>query len=147
MLNQSISESRLLTRCRIFYVFYLMECDVYYSKHPPYQGTGDRCSRNEIAAGTAHDFSVLAMSTTLCGTINLFVAGWTVKKFGPRAALMVQTFVPAIRVASQILGVIAGGKAGIIIFQCTQLITIIGGPVGYMYVSPRCESWCLADSR
>ena len=109
-----------------------MECDVFYENNPPYQGPGDRCSRNEIAAGTATQYSILGMSTTFCGTINLFVAGWMVKRFGPRAALMVQTFVPAIRVATQVLGVLAGGQAGIIIFQCTQLITIIGGPVGYM---------------
>jgi hypothetical protein len=64
--------------------------------------------------------------------LNLFLAGWIVKKVGPRAALLIQTLVPAIRVATQILGVIAGGKAGMLIIQCTQLITIIGGPAGYM---------------
>ncbi|KAL2137750.1 hypothetical protein VTI28DRAFT_8385 [Corynascus sepedonium] len=119
----------------IFYAFRLMECDAFYARNPPYEGTGDRCSRNEIAAGTATQFSILCMSTTLCGTINLFVAGWMAKRFNPRAALMVQTFVPAIRVATQILGVLAGGQAGIIIFQCTQLITIIGGPAGYILVA------------
>jgi hypothetical protein len=71
------------------------------------------------------------MSTTFCGTINLFVAGWMAKRFRPRAALMVQIFVPATRVVTHILGVLAGGQAGIVIFQCTQLMTIIGGPVGY----------------
>lgn len=116
----------------IFYVFHLMVCDDFYSNHPPYEGSGDRCARSEVAAGTATQYSILGMSTTLCGTINLFVAGWTAKKLGPRTALMIQTFVPAIRVSTQILGVLAGGKAGILIFQCTQLITIIGGPVGYM---------------
>lgn len=45
---------------------------------------------------------------------------------------MIQTFVPAIRVATQILGVIAGKRTGMMIIQCTQLITIIGGPAGYM---------------
>lgn len=55
-----------------------------------------------------------------------------VKKFGPRTALMAQTFVPAIRVATQILGVVAGKRTGMIIIQSTQLITILGGPVGYM---------------
>lgn len=49
-------------------MFHLMECDVFYDTHPPYQGTGDRCSRNEIAAGTATQFSILGMSTTFCGT-------------------------------------------------------------------------------
>lgn len=66
------------------------------------------------------------------GTINLFVAGWTVKKFGPRAALLVQTVVPAIRVSAQILGVVAGRSAGMLIIQATQLITIVGGPAGYV---------------
>ncbi|KAL1845538.1 hypothetical protein VTK73DRAFT_494 [Phialemonium thermophilum] len=116
----------------IFYVFHLMECDVFYETHPPYEGVGDRCSRNEIAAGTATQFSILGMSTTFCGTLNLFVTGWVVKRWGPRFALVLQTIVPAIRVAAQILGVVAGGRPGILIFQLTQLVTIIGGPVGYM---------------
>ncbi|KAK3343396.1 hypothetical protein B0T25DRAFT_485703 [Lasiosphaeria hispida] len=123
------------TQVPIFYVFYMMECDVYYATHPPFAGPpGDRCMPSEITARTSTDFAVLAMSTTFCGTLNLFVAGWTVKKVGPRLALMVQTFVPAIRVATQILGVVAGGTAGIAIFQYTQLITIIGGPAGYILV-------------
>ena len=108
-----------------------MECEVFYGKSPPYKGTGDRCSRNEIAAGTAIQYSILCISTTFCGAINLFVARWIAKRFGLRAALMVQTVVPAIRVATQILGLLAGGEAGIFIFQCTQLITIIGGPTGH----------------
>lgn len=44
-----------------------MVCDVYYDEHPPFDGVGDRCSRNEITAGTATQFSILSMSTTLCG--------------------------------------------------------------------------------
>ena len=68
--------------------------------------------------------------------MNLFISGWTVKKIGPRAALIVQTFVPAIRVLTQIIGVIAGKRAGIIIIQSTQLITMLGGPAGYMYHLP-----------
>ncbi|GAB1312585.1 hypothetical protein MFIFM68171_02795 [Madurella fahalii] len=130
-----ITLSFSFTQVPIFYVFHLMVCDVFYGNHPPYVGHGDRCSRNEIAAGTATQYSILGMSTTFCGTINLFIAGWMAKRFGPRAALMVQTFVPAIRVATQVLGVMAGGRAGIIIFQCTQLITTIGGPVGYILVA------------
>ncbi|KAK3368436.1 major facilitator superfamily domain-containing protein [Podospora didyma] len=122
------------TQVPIFYALYLMECNVYYSNHPPFAGPGDRCSVNEVAARTATQFSILGMATTFCGTINLFVAGWTVKRFGPRLALMVQVFVPAIRVATQILGVMAGGQVGIIVFQCTQLITVIGGPAGYILV-------------
>jgi hypothetical protein len=72
---------------------------------------------------------------TVKGTLNLFVAGWTSKKFGPRAALLCQILIPAARVVTQILGVVAGGEKGMTIIQATQLITILGGPAGYMYVS------------
>ena len=109
-----------------------MECDVFYSKHPPFAGIGDRCSRNEITAGTATQFSILGISTTFCGTLNLFVSGWMVKRYGPRSALVLQTVIPALRVLTQILGVQAGGEAGIIIIQATQLVTILGGPAGYV---------------
>lgn len=129
-----ITFSFSFTQVPIFYVFHLMECDVYYETHPPFTGPGDRCSINEIAAGTATQYSILGMSTTFCGTLNLFVTGWTVKRWGPRFALIVQTFVPGIRVLAQISGVIAGGKAGINIIQGTQLITILGGPAGYILV-------------
>lgn len=118
----------------IFYVFHLIECDIFYNENPPFEGPGDRCTRDEIASRVASDFSILGMTTTLCGIINLFVAGWTVKKFGPRLALMVQTFVPAVRVATQMLGVVAGGQTGINVLQISQIITIIGGPSGYILV-------------
>jgi hypothetical protein len=45
---------------------------------------------------------------------------------------MMQTFIPAIRVLTQILGVMAGKSTGMMIIQATQLITILGGPAGYM---------------
>ncbi|KAM0314342.1 hypothetical protein ACHAPQ_011837 [Fusarium lateritium] len=118
----------------LFYVFHLMTCDSFYDSHPPYDGPGDRCSRDEIAAGTATQFSILGMSTTFCGTLNLFVTGWTSKKFGPRAALLVQIFIPAVRVVTQIIGVVAGKRDGMMIIQATQLITILGGPAGYILV-------------
>lgn len=71
------------------------------------------------------------------------MSGHQVKRWGPRAALVLQTFIPAIRVAAQIVGVFAGGQAGIWIIQLTQVITILGGPAGYMCVQP-CLShlWC-----
>lgn len=47
-----------------------MECDTFYDSHPPYNGTGDRCSRDEIAAGTATQFSILGMTTTFCGMFH-----------------------------------------------------------------------------
>ncbi len=44
-----------------------MVCDVFYNHNPPFEGDGDRCSRNEIAAGTAAQFTILGVSTTFCG--------------------------------------------------------------------------------
>jgi hypothetical protein len=112
-----------------------MVCSDYYTTHPSLTDpTIDRCIRDDIAAGTAAQFSILGITTTLCGTISLFAAGWTTKRFGPRLALMVHVFVTAIRVLTQILGVKAGGKTGIIVFQCTQLITVVAAPGGYMSV-------------
>ncbi|KAK4198084.1 6-hydroxy-D-nicotine oxidase [Triangularia verruculosa] len=129
-----ITLSFSFTQVPILYAFHLMQCDHYYSTHPPYTGPGDRCSLDEIAAGMATQFSILAMSTTFCGTINLFVAGWTAKRIGPKYALMIQTLVPGIRVSMQILGLVAGGAEGMLIIQCTQAITVIGGPVGYLLI-------------
>ncbi|KAI9897646.1 hypothetical protein N3K66_007502 [Trichothecium roseum] len=129
-----ITLSFSFTQVPLFYVFRLMECDVFYDNHPPYEGAGERCSRNEIAAGTAAQISILGMSTTICGTFNLFLTGWLVKKRGPRLAIVVQTLVPAARVAAQSLGVAAGRRAGMLIIQCTQLVTVLGGPAGYILV-------------
>lgn len=122
------------TQVPLFYVFHLMTCEEYWKDRPPFEGSGDRCTQDAIASNTALQYSILGMSTTFCGTLNLLLTGWTVKKLGPRAALMIQTIVPAIRVATQILGVVAGGQAGMLIIQTTQLITIIGGPAGYILV-------------
>ncbi|KAI8716795.1 hypothetical protein NCS52_00973900 [Fusarium sp. LHS14.1] len=129
-----ITLSFSLTQVPILYVFHLMECEIFYQTHPPYTGIGDKCSRDEVAAATATQFSILGMTTTLCGTLNYFVAGWLAKRLGPKSTLLIQTLVPAIRASAQILGVIAGGWPGIIIFQSTQLIAIIGGPAGYVLI-------------
>lgn len=130
-----ISLSFSYTQTPILYVFHEMACDVFYSHNPPWTGPPElRCARDEIASAMATQFSILGMSTTFCGTINLFVSGWTAKRFGPKRALLVQTFVPAVRVATQILGVVAGGRAGMLIIQCTQVITVVGGPMGYILI-------------
>ena len=125
-----------------------MPFDACYCSHPPVDGPCGSFSRDEIAAGTAMQYSILGMSTTffgrlfhsltmnkiliVLGTINLFVAGWTSKKFGPKTALLAQVFIPAIRVIPQIVGVVVGKKEGMMIIQATQLVTILGGPAGYM---------------
>lgn len=110
-----------------------MTCEEFY-RHQPFQGAGDRCSRNEIDAGTAQQVSILGLSTTVCGILNLFVAGWQIKTWGPRAALISQTAFPAIRVALQVVAVSIGYREGIILLQCSQLIGLVGGVSGYLLV-------------
>lgn len=129
-----ISTAFSFTQVSIFYVFHLMECEIYYDTHPVYAGRGDRCAVNDIAARTATQFSLLGMSTTFCGTLNLFITGWTIKRWGPCFALVLQTLIPALRTCCQIVGILAGGAACITIIQATQLVTILGGPAGYILV-------------
>ncbi|KAF3764078.1 hypothetical protein M406DRAFT_259543 [Cryphonectria parasitica EP155] len=129
-----ISIALSFTQVPILYVFRLMECDEFYRNNPPFNGPGDRCSRTEIDAGTAAQVSLLGILTTVFGTLNLFVAGWQIKRWGPRTALVLQTFFPAIRQVVQIIGVTVGARSGIIITQSSQLVGLVGGVSGYLLV-------------
>ncbi|ORY54939.1 uncharacterized protein BCR38DRAFT_508754 [Pseudomassariella vexata] len=123
-----------ITQVPILYVFRLMECDVFYSHNPPFEGPGDRCSRQEINAGTAMQFSILGMSTSFSAVLNLFVSGYFIKLWGPRWAFVSQTSLLGLRVSTQILGVTIGGRVGILVFQVCQSIGVVGGPRGYQLV-------------
>ncbi|KAL7623530.1 hypothetical protein AAE478_007213 [Parahypoxylon ruwenzoriense] len=123
-----------ITQVPIIYVFRLMECDVFYSHNPPFEGPGDRCHRREINAGTATQVSIVGMSTSFSGVLNLFVCGYFIKLWGPRWAFVSQTALLGLRVSSQIIGVTVGGRRGELIFQAFQAIGIIGGPRGYQLV-------------
>ncbi|RYP13612.1 hypothetical protein DL765_006813 [Monosporascus sp. GIB2] len=124
-----------ITQVPIIYVFRLMECDIFYSHNPPFEGPpAERCLRREINAGTATQVSILGMSTSLSGVFNLFVSGYFIKLWGPRWAFVSQTSLLGLRVSTQVLGVTIGGRAGELIFQACQAIGIIGGPRGYQLV-------------
>lgn len=110
-----------------------MTCEEFY-RYQPFQGIGDRCSRNEVDAGTAKQVSILGTTTTICGILNLFFAGWQIKTWGPRAALISQTAFPAARVALQVAAVSIGYREGITLLQCSQLIGLVGGVSGYLLV-------------
>lgn len=116
----------------MIYVFRVMTCEEYYKTHEPFIGDGDRCSLNEIEATTAKAVSLLGTTTTIFGVMNLIWAGWTIKRFGVKAALIQQTIWPALRLCCQITAVTIGAKEGMIIIQVTQFICALGGPAGYL---------------
>ena len=121
-----------VTQIPLVYVFRVMTCEAYYqsSTKPPH--LSDKCSVPEIDANTAKAVALLGFSTVFFGTANLFLTGWAIKRFGVKAVLALQVFWPAARLAVQSAGVAVGSARGIVIIQCSQIITIIGGPWGYM---------------
>ncbi|GKT71320.1 major facilitator superfamily transporter [Colletotrichum tofieldiae] len=124
-----------LTQVPIIYVFRVMACETFYSSHAPFDGpAADMCHRREIDANTARQVSILGMTTSVCGILNLFICGDLIKRWGTRWALISQTVLLGIRVSCQIIAVSAGGQRGIDLMQYTQLIGTIGGPRGYMLV-------------
>jgi MFS family permease len=94
--------------------------------------TKDRCSNHAIESSTALFVAVLGATTTVFGLINLFVTGGLIKKIGVKPTLTINVFVPAVRLFIQNIGVEVWGKAGIYVIQCSQIITIFGGPSGYV---------------
>lgn len=106
-----------------------MTCEAFYTHHPP---STARCARREIDAATATQVSILGMTTSLCGILNLFICGALIKRWGTRWALVSQTSLLAVRVSFQIAAVSVGGRKGIYLMQGTQFVGIFGGPRGYM---------------
>jgi MFS family permease len=121
-----------ITQVPILYAFRMMTCDAYYEHHVPDPDATDICARREIEAGAARSFALLASSTTIFGLVNLLVAGWTIKKLGVKIALIIQIFWPAVRLLVQNIGIMTGSSLGITIVQASQIITVVGGPNGYV---------------
>jgi hypothetical protein len=121
-----------VTQVPLLYVFRLMTCEAYYDKHNTSPPELDRCAIPEIEASTARAVALLGFSTTFFGVANLFLTGWGIKHFGVKASLALQVFWPAARLLVQNVGVMIGGEKGIIIVQCSQGLTFIGGPNGYL---------------
>ncbi|KAI1265461.1 major facilitator superfamily domain-containing protein [Xylariaceae sp. FL1019] len=122
------------TQVPLIYTFRLMVCEDYYNHHPPYEGEGDRCARNEIDAGAAVQIAIMGCATVIVGITNLFFAGWEMRKYGPKLALAVQVFFPAIRVCIQTTALVVGARGGVIIMQLSQLTGVWGGPAGYILI-------------
>lgn len=110
-----------------------MTCDEYYKTHPEPPAGISRCRGiHQIESDTARSVALLGASTTLFGVFNLFFTGWTIKAFGLKNALLLTVFFPALRLLIQNVGVETGAGLGIIIVQCSQIITVVGGPAGYL---------------
>lgn len=131
-----ISFSFGVTQVPLIYVFGMMSCDEYYEHHklpPPNTPAYEhRCNVHSIEASTARSVALLGVSNTFFGVANLFITGWTIKVWGIKAALLIATFWPAVRLLIQNVGVMVGSGLGIIIVQLSQVVTIIGGPAGYI---------------
>ncbi|KAK1815918.1 hypothetical protein LTR12_009703 [Friedmanniomyces endolithicus] len=130
-----VSLSFGVTQVPLIYVFGVMTCDEYYQHHeppPPGPGFDGRCQLPGIEASTARSVAILGLSTTFFGVANLFFTGWTMKALGVKKALQITVLLPAVRLAIQNVGVETGAGMGILIVQLSQIITIIGGPVGYI---------------
>lgn len=128
-----VSLSFGVTQVPLVYVFRVMSCQAYYDTHTgtPLPSNGNRCSVPEIEANTAYAISILSASTTFFGIANLFITGQWIKRYGVKSALTFQVLWPAARLAVQNVGVTIGGEQGIMIVQLSQIMTIVGGPVGY----------------
>ncbi|KAK4896052.1 hypothetical protein LTR27_005909 [Elasticomyces elasticus] len=130
-----VSLSFGVTQVPLIYVFGVMTCDEYYQHHdspPPGLSFDHRCQVHTIEASTARSVALLGTSTTFFGVANLFFTSWTMKAMGVKKALQLTVFFPAVRLAIQNIGVETGAGMGILIVQLSQIITIIGGPVGYL---------------
>ena len=131
-----VSLSFGVTQVPLIYVFGVMTCDEYYKHHklPPH-GTpayDTRCNIHSIEASTARSVALLGSGTTFFGVANLFITGWMIKAWGIKRALLITIFWPAVRLLIQNIGVMTGAGLGIIIIQLSQVITVIGGPAGYL---------------
>lgn len=127
-----VSLSFGITQVPLIYVFGLMTCDEYYKTHDEPGAGFPRCQNHTIEASTARSVALLGASTTFFGVINLFFTGWTIKVWGIKKALLLTIFWPAMRLIIQVIGVETGARTGIIIVQSSQIMTLIGGPAGYL---------------
>lgn len=131
-----VSLSFGVTQVPLIYVFGTMTCDEYYKHHklpplgtPAYEA---RCNIHSIEGSTARAVALLGSGTTFFGVANLFVTGWIIKAWGIKRALVISVLWPAVRLLIQNIGVMTGAGLGILIIQLSQIITIVGGPAGYL---------------
>ncbi|KAF7335770.1 hypothetical protein MVEN_02232800 [Mycena venus] len=121
----------------IIYAIRIFNCEEYYAdpSPPPYTGTGDACAITAVETSTAKDVSSMVILTTFSGTANLLLTTWQIQNWGLRAAIVQQTFWPALRNLAQIYASTSSftfPSSPMNDTVSTQLITILGGGAGYM---------------
>ncbi len=121
-----------ITQIPMMYVVRVMTCNAFYEHHTPDPNAVDKCMRREVEAGASRYIALIAGSTAIFGLVNLLVTAWTIKRLGIKLALITQIFWPAVRVFVQNIGILTGSTTGIWIIQASQIITILGGPNGYV---------------
>ncbi|EHY60288.1 hypothetical protein HRR83_000050 [Exophiala dermatitidis] len=121
-----------VTRSILAYMLAASDVDATSTQTP--EGSADRCSIHAIESSTALSISLLGASTTIFGLLNLFLTGSLIKRIGVKPTLIIQVFFPALRLLIQNVGVEVWGNTGIAIIQCSQIVSIIGGPSGYLLV-------------
>ncbi|KAL2413083.1 hypothetical protein ABEF95_014687 [Exophiala dermatitidis] len=121
-----------VTRSIFAYMLAASDVDATSTQSP--EGSADRCSIHAIESSTALSISLLGASTTIFGLLNLFLTGSLIKRIGVKPTLIIQVFFPALRLLVQNVGVEVWGNTGIAIIQCSQIVSIIGGPSGYLLV-------------
>ncbi|KAG9786672.1 hypothetical protein KCU88_g2258, partial [Aureobasidium melanogenum] len=121
-----------VTRSILAYMLAASDVDATSTQTP--KDSADRCSIHAIESSTALSISLLGASTTIFGLLNLFLTGSLIKRIGVKPTLIIQVFFPALRLLVQNVGVEVWGNTGIAIIQCSQIVSIIGGPSGYLLV-------------
>lgn len=107
-----------------------MVCADFYARQPLWSGVGDRCSRNEIEAGVATQYTCLGLTAIVCGLLNIVLAKGQINRWGLKIALLINIAFPILRSSVQAACVLVGGLPGIILMHASQVLAIIGGSGG-----------------
>ncbi|WWC59317.1 uncharacterized protein I303_101868 [Kwoniella dejecticola CBS 10117] len=130
-----LSMTFAFTQTTLVYAFRVMTCEEYYKTHT-WDGQGkDRCNVPYVEAKTARQIAIMSTVTVSAMIANLFLSGWSIKKFGVKATMFQQTFWAALRNLCQMYAIKTGAGTGMLIIQSTQLFNILGSAGGYQIAS------------
>ncbi|WWC67886.1 uncharacterized protein I206_101804 [Kwoniella pini CBS 10737] len=130
-----LSMTFAFTQTTLIYAFRVMTCEEYHKTHT-WNGNGkDKCNIPYVEAKTARQIAIMSTVTVSAMIANLFLSGWSIKKFGVKATMFQQTFWAALRNLCQMYAIKTGAGTGMLIIQSTQLFNILGSAGGYQIAS------------